>query len=770
MILTIQNRDYTAALDASHPLAIERKLNAPSVCQLWLSLPSSFTAPARFQPISVTGDDGRVYFTGYIAAAPVPEYAGLALEGPRYRYSVQAISDEILLDQALMSPSKGASNLTAGALMAALVAHTGSSALSTSALTLSAPVSQFAPDPGAPFSKSAGQLAAQVRAAYRAQSGALALATIPAALHSLNEADSSLTLANLTLSSSTRRALANDVTVCGEHEPAAYVTEYFLGDGATTQFFLSADPFFPPASKSNLISELFNEPAIDTTLWGNAGGNTYFSLGASGLAMNGGSGIDGQTQLAFIDPIEMAGTLLLEAQGVTLATASTGVLAAFYSGSPQSSSCVAGFQAVAQQGTGAVSLQPLVQGAAAGTSFTVNPANQYTLRIRVHCPEQQRALATYISCGDGGPITTGGQINSAPAKLLFEIQEYVDGVAGMPVVLYDGALANLPAAATVVAASSLNLHGSLRALHLTSLGSGWVVSTPATGSPFTRRLGTTAQSAECHVERTGRLAFYTGFAPAVGEQVAVSYRTIARAVGRQVNSASQQALAAQGSPAAATWIGSVTNPPARSSADCRNAASAIAQSAAGVSALWSGTYRGTNLEFASDVWPGDALALNAPSCSLNAQVVVRAVKLSFRSTLPDLVFYEVAFANDWADDLAIHSSATVPADTWLPAAVALTPAANLNALTITALTGNTVAVNTGIAPPTNGGFEVRTRDYAFMPGEDPSLVLRGSQQNLTFSRVSAADRFYIRMYDGATPPNYSEFSAALFLNLPLTCG
>jgi hypothetical protein len=38
---------------------------------------------------------------------------------------------------------------------------------------------------------------------------------------------------------------------------------------------------------------------------------------------------------------------------------------------------------------------------------------------------------------------------------------------------------------------------------------------------------------------------------------------------------------------------------------------------------------------------------------------------------------------------------------------------------------------------------------------------------MTFMRVSASDRYYIRMFDGATPPNYSEFSAALIFNLPL---
>jgi hypothetical protein len=94
--------------------------------------------------------------------------------------------------------------------------------------------------------------------------------------------------------------------------------------------------------------------------------------------------------------------------------------------------------------------------------------------------------------------------------------------------------------------------------------------------------------------------------------------------------------------------------------------------------------------------------------------------------------------------------------------------ANLNRLAVTALNGKTVSVSTGVTPPAGGGFEVRLRDFAFMAGEDPTLVLRGTQPNLTFSRASASDRFYIRMYDASTPPNYSEFSTALFINLPLS--
>jgi hypothetical protein len=464
----------------------------------------------------------------------------------------------------------------------------------------------------------------------------------------------------------------------------------------------------------------------------------------------------------------MGGTLLLEASGVTLANGSTGILAGLFSGEQTQAGCTAGFQVTAQQGTGAVSVQPLVMGSPTGSTYSINPSNQYALRVRVHCPECERGLAVYRSYCDSGSISYGGQWNTAPANLLFEIQEFVNGVAGMPITLYDGQIADLPGACTVIAASSINLVGTMRALNLTNLGSGWVVTTPAGGAPVTRRTGTTAQSAECHIESTGKLVFYTGFAPPAGEQIAVSYRAVGRSAGRSVNITSQQALAQAGLPSVSAWIGSVTNPAPRSSQDCRNAALAMVQAAASASALWSGTYKCTGTELDADVWPGDALELNAPSANLNAQVVVRGVALSYTATYPDVVQYAIVFANDWADDLAIKTSATVPADTWLPAAVSPTYLPNLNALAVTAMTGANVTINTGATAPSGGGFELRRRDNCFMPGVDPDLVMRGSQSTMTFARASASDRFYIRMYDGSNPPSYSEFSAALILNLPLS--
>ena len=768
MKIAIQGLDYTAALDAARPLTIERMLNKPSLCELRLSLPAngSLPAPQRGQSLAVTGDDGTPYFTGYIAVSPLPEYAGLAMEGPRYRIAVQAVSDEFLLDQLPMSPGKGATGMTAGSLMTSLVARTGSTRLSTQNLLLETAVNNFVLEPGASWSESAAKVANHARAAYRAMDGSITLAQVPATVHTLNETDGSLSLASLALTGGVKRALANDVTVCGEREPVAYVTEYFLGDGVTTQFDLAAEQFFAPASKAKIVTELFNEPTIDLTQWGNPGGS-YFSLGAGGLVMNGGSGVDGDTVLTKIDTVELGGTLLLEAAGITLALGSTGILPGLFVGFENLSGCEAGFQATAAQGTGANTLQPVVQGTPTGTCYAVNPANQYTLRIRVHCPKSERARTIYRSFGDSGAISYGGQENNAPGKMQFEIQEFVNGVAGMPVTLYDGSVASLPVACSVVAASSMNLKGTMRALHLTNLGSGWVMSTPANGNPYTRRIGTTAELAECYLANPAKLVFNSGFTPAQGEQIAVSYRTVGRAVGRAANTTSQQALAQSGLPAIATWIGTVINPPTRSSADCRNAAMTMVEASTSLSALWSGTYHGIGASFATDVWPGDALLLTAPSTNLNAQVVVRTVKLNYRSCHPDSVEYVIAFANDWADDLAIKTSTAVAADAWLPAVIGSTFADDLTGLTVTALSGTTVTIDAGVTPPAGGGFEIRRRDFAFMPGEDTDLVLRGSQQTMTFSRESANDRFYIRMFDGSMPPNYSEFSTALFINLPL---
>ena len=793
MKILIGGVDYSSALDAAYPLKVERRLNAPSTCMLWVTvLPgAALAAPVRNESVVVNGDDGTVYFTGYLAASPLAEYAGLGIAGPVYRWALDAVSDEVLLDTQLLPPSAGTTGASVGTLLQGLVARTGSTALRTVGLALTTVVSHFVPDAGAKWSEAAGMASNMARAAYRAVSGALTLAQVGSTVHALSEGDGTLELSGLMLtngSGGVDRALANDVTVCGAEEPVAYVTEYFLGDGTTLSFPLSELPYFGAASSSSasskVIHELFQEATVDLTRWSYSGHSGFYSIAAGGLTMDGGTGVDGAAALIWTDGVEAGGTLLFEAVGVNLSPGSIGTIAGFYNGSLLAGNCVAGFAVTAAAGTGVVSIAPLVQGVVAGAAYVLDSSQQYTLRVRVHCAEVERISQAYRVVGDSGLEEFGGGGIVGAVQVLLEVQEFVVGVAGTPVVLYDGSAGYAPGNYQVAAASSVNLIGTIRSVFLKGLGTGWVSSTVSGGGAQTRRVGAPADGAECHLTRTGSLVFYTGLAPAAGAVVAVQYRTIGRAVGRAVNVASQAALAAVGMPATAVWTGTVREPAARSSLDCRNAAQALVTAASSVSAVWSGSYRTTNVGLdvglgigagsgagsgaASDVWPGDVLLLDSPSQGLNAPVVVRSVTLEYRASSPDVVGYSIEFSNDWANDLSVKTSRVVPEDAWLPAPIAPAYLANLSGLTVVGITTTAVTLAANVTPPTGGGFEVRRRDFSFQAGTDVDLVMRSAVSTFDIPRATEADRFYVRMYDGSTPPNYSEFSVGLFVNLPLS--
>ncbi|MGB0124955.1 MAG: hypothetical protein WA419_09570 [Silvibacterium sp.] len=281
--------------------------------------------------------------------------------------------------------------------------------------------------------------------------------------------------------------------------------------------------------------------------------------------------------------------------------------------------------------------------------------------------------------------------------------------------------------------------------------------------------GVETQGADCRIERTGKLRFYPTSTPQAGELIAISYRTTHRAVARLANAASITEESNGGVlPGAAAWLGTVTSPAPRSSVDCENAASALLDLATNRGAAWKGKYTAWNMETQGDVWPGDVLAVASTSANLNANLVVRTVELELSCGSPGLVKYVVSFANDWADALAIKTSSTVPADVWLPQQPEATPPlANLATLTISSVTGSAITVNAVAVPPTNGGFEVRRRDWAFGPGANSDLVLRSPVNNFTIPREAAVEQYYIRMYDGSTPPNYSRFSSAVFVNVAL---
>jgi hypothetical protein len=117
-------------------------------------------------------------------------------------------------------------------------------------------------------------------------------------------------------------------------------------------------------------------------------------------------------------------------------------------------------------------------------------------------------------------------------------------------------------------------------------------------------------------------------------------------------------------------------------------------------------------------------------------------------------------------------SEEIAADAFLPQTASAAPGqvlANLQQLAVTSLTETALQVDAGTAPPAGGGFEVRRRDGEFGTGVDAAdLVLRSSVRSFSIPRAARVERFYIRAYDGSTPPIYSRFSSAVFVNAPFS--
>ena len=772
MKLTIDNLDGSGAVDYSSVVVtkakfrIERRINEPSLCSFTVAPTASvLPVPVRNGRVIVTDDRGIVLFTGYIPTEPALELLGQNSQGAAYQAYVSVVSDEVLLSRLPLPRSTAAYAQETNQLLQVINADLGSVGITFSTPISNGMIGAFQPDAGLTWSQNAGALAAAARSAYRAVNSEVTMAPVGTVMHTLSEAAGTLSLAQLTAAQV--KTLANDVTVCGPDEPSAYVTEFLEGDGVTTLFNLTQLPYISPVAKTRPLIDLFQEPTINPQYWAVNDSGSRVSITSTGLTCTGGDGVLGDTMVATVNQLEMGGSLVFEAGGVLFGAVTQGILSGLYNGYFTVADCLAGFE-ITQPG-GTTTITPLINGTTSGSTFTPISGHMYTLRLRVAANEIQRVLQTYNSIDNSGLHTWGGTLLASAMNAVLEVQDTIGGVASTPVVLYSGTINSTPSICTLAILNSADLQCSIASIDVVQQGPVWVESTPPGAGTLVRRMGTSAQGADCRLERTGRVQFYPTSIPASGEVIAVSYRTIHRSVARLANATSITAESMGGVlPGTAAWIGTVTSPEARSSIDCENAATAILDLASNRAAAWQGTYTGWNLETTSDVWPGDVLAIDSTSANLDAILVVRAVTIDLSFSAPGLMKYAIGFANDWADALAIKTSSTVPADTWLPQQPETTPPlANLSSLAITSVTTSAINVSANATPPTGGGFEVRRRDWAFGPGINSDLVLRSPVANFSIPRESVFEQYYIRMCDASTPPNYSRFSSAVFVNLPL---
>jgi hypothetical protein len=756
--------DYSDSLSVDGPLKIERVLNAPSRCSGLLDVSDlGLAVPVRRARVVVASDGGVVLFTGYLATEPEQIYAGTGTMGPVYRVVFSAISDEWLLDKQAIPLSGAALGQSSGQVLATLTNRVDSGLLTTAGVAAGRAVGVFQPVQMESWSVNAGSAAAATYAAYRVLAGAVSMQSAGAVTHALSDGDGTLQIS--ALKTEAVRELANDVTVSGEMEPTAYIRETFAGDGTTAVFQLTEAPFKAKATanSSALLTDSFNDGVFNTRVWNVNDPGSHLGFSAGGLQMNGGNGFDGQTTLTAIDAVEMGGTLVIEAGGLVLDAPSAGIVCGLYSGSTESSNCFAGYNV--RQSGGSTVVAPLVNGAEVGTVYTLLSGHVYTLRIRLHCVEMQRVLQAYYAMVDGVVESFGGGLVVAPMAVVFELQDL--GVASNTpaTVLYDGSVSSSPASCSFVVVNSLQLFGSMEYCRVTQTGSTWIVSTLPSGANVTRLIGVAGEGVDCTVSATGKVTFLAGRIPIAGEIVSVAYRGRRRSVARLENAASVATEAAGGMPGSAIWAGSVLRPEARSSVDCESAALAVLSFAASRAAAIAGTYETVN---SADVWPGDVLALT--SNEVTTSVMVRKVDVEDGMTCPETLTYRIAFANDWAEGLGLRLSENIAADALLPETALSGPEttlANLQQLQVTSITGTALQIDAGLAPPAGGGFEVRRRDWDFGPAVGQDLVLRSPVRSFSIPREAQVEQYYVRMFDGSTPPVYSRLSSAVFTQYPV---
>ena len=242
--------DYSGAMWPGTPLRVERTLNAPSRCVGTFVLPVGLAVPVRRGRVVVSNEAGTVLFTGYLATEPVAVYSGMGTQGAVYRYVVDAVSDEWLLDRLTVPASGSGFGVAGGLVLRGLTQGVGGGAISTTGVADGRNIGVFQPVPTSAWSINAGALAGAAYGAYSVLGGALAFAPVGSVIHALSDGDGMLSPSGL--SAGAVKDLANDVTVSGEMEPTAYVAEMFAGDGTTSVFVLSDAPLGVPSARSKL--------------------------------------------------------------------------------------------------------------------------------------------------------------------------------------------------------------------------------------------------------------------------------------------------------------------------------------------------------------------------------------------------------------------------------------------------------------------------------------------------------------------------------------
>jgi hypothetical protein len=552
-------------------------------------------------------------------------------------------------------------------------------------------------------------------------------------------------------------------------------TYYTNTDGLSLRFYLSQQPL--QQSRPAMIDDEYVGTTLDATTWAVSDPGAAFWVTAQTLQVNGGTGQDGHTTVSFLEQIELGGALELQHGDVSFTAASQGVLGGLYADAISAAGCLAGFQ-VTPSGS-ASKIQALINGAVTGPVVTTTEGHRYVLTTYIYSMEVYRAGERFHSSAHAAGNAWGGAAIAADVRLVLELQDIDPAnpatMVAPATVLYDGLISNAPGFCTYALVNAIGMHCSISYTYATHISLAEVRTALPNASYVTQLVGALSAGGQCLIASSTTLDFYPQYVPPLNTLIVASYRGAGRAVAEVVNSTIVASLANGSDNGVRGIVRTIKTPNARTQTDCENAALAILDDAVGLA--WSGSYE-TWSDFmpsgAGDIFPGDAVAVNAPSRSAVFSAIVRKVTIDVKDLADDRGMYTIEFANDLAATLSLQEGASATAVPLQDMPVRLTTAqvgsyylADLTNAQVTQVTSTTVSVDAGVAPANGGGIEVRAHDYGWGVANDRNLLGRFTTQTFSLPRLARSQNYFLRIYDSSSPPRYSRYAAALHVNYPL---
>jgi hypothetical protein len=769
--------DYTAFVDTSNSTSVLRKLNAPAEFAFALNVGAeNASVPVTGARVRLTLSNGNDLFTGYIVETPIYQYQGWADRGLIYRYEIVALSDVMLMDRKAPPPHPPFVDRNAGDALRELTADALPGWFDISGVAAADAIPYYTVDPAKKWTASAAEIAVLARCSYRDDNGEIFFAPLGTNTYSLAESAANFSPVDLQLKSVDR--VINDLTVLGQLEPSAHVKNYFVGDGFTTKFYLSQKAFTRsnaiPLYSRTVLNETYAE--LDPTHWIVTDPTHVITVSGGQLRVAGGTGTDGQTVLSFIEKVELGGATVLEHGDFVFNAASDGIIGGLYPGRIAIAGCTAGFR-ITPAGANC-NIQALVGGVVTGTTIATQAGHHYVFATQLYPTEVYRMQQVYHSSLHPSGVSRGGTAIACDVRVVMEVHD-IDPTnpatqIASSTILYDDVVSNAPGFCTYALINAGNLQCSVAFTDIWLPVDVLVRSTLPDENTRTRTVGSLLDGAECRVSSEPALQFYPEYIAAANELIEVSYRGQGRATARVINNASVVAHrnAGAGDDGVRGSVRQIEMPVPRTSVDCETAALALLD---GSGQGWTGQYRTWSTFLpagAADIFPGDGLAVNIPSRVAAFTAVVREVDVEISDIAGENSRYTLRFvdAGDpsldflFATPLIRQTQVLAPVDVTMIGSVYLSDLTNA---AITNVTSTTVTIDVGFVPVAGGGIEVRYTDAGWGVDNDRNLVGRFTSRSFTLTRYARAQSYFLKGYDGTSPPKYSRYATALCVDYPL---